>query len=131
MYEAVHFHTSKLSPPKSRRIRSNGAKPELSKVRSFAAMDRLGSGAGPPQHHYQNNQQQRINRTGSFVVGQKLRESKWFAHEEIKILCAVLETGFVVELRRDGCSEDAVRRFGIALWDQGFGTFNAHFFAVG
>lgn len=57
-----------------------------------------------------------IKRGTSFVIGQKLRESKWFTHEEMKILCAVIESGFIVEKQ---CDSENI--FGIALWTSGFG----------
>lgn len=58
----------------------------------------------------------KIKRGTSFVVGQKLRESKWFSHDEIKVLCAVIESGFIVEK-----DEGGITVFGIALWQPGFG----------
>lgn len=58
-----------------------------------------------------------LKRTGSFIVGQKLRESKWFSHEELKILCAVLETGFVVETK----NHNEEKGLGVAVWTPGFG----------
>ena len=36
---------------------------------------------------------------GSSVAVQKLRESKWFKQEEQKIFCAVVECGFIAEVR--------------------------------
>ncbi|XP_013111559.1 uncharacterized protein LOC106090052 [Stomoxys calcitrans] len=36
---------------------------------------------------------------GSSVAVQKLRESKWFKSDEQRIFCAVVESGFIVELR--------------------------------
>lgn len=36
---------------------------------------------------------------GSSVAVQKLRESKWFKSDEQRIFCAVVECGFIVELR--------------------------------
>lgn len=60
-----------------------------------------------------------ISRGASFVVGQKLRESKWFGHEEIKVFLAVVESGFVVEREATGVGEEG--EFGIALWKQGCG----------
>lgn len=54
-----------------------------------------------------------ITRGTSFVVGQKLRESKWFTHEEMKIFLAVVETGFVVEKKEE--------IFGVAVWTPGYG----------
>ncbi|XP_037919401.1 uncharacterized protein LOC119656828 isoform X1 [Hermetia illucens] len=38
---------------------------------------------------------------GSSVAVQKLRESKWFGPEEQRIFCAVVEYGFIVEIRSD------------------------------
>lgn len=54
-----------------------------------------------------------ITRGASFVVGHKLRESKWFTHEEMKIFLAVVETGFIVEV------QDEI--FGVAVWTPGYG----------
>lgn len=50
---------------------------------------------------------------GSSVAVQKLRESKWFQSEEQRILCAVLECGFIVEIREDKENEGW---FGIAIF---------------
>lgn len=36
---------------------------------------------------------------GSSIAVQKLRESKYFKPEESKILCAVVESGFIIETR--------------------------------
>lgn len=57
-------------------------------------------------------------RKTSSVMGQKLRESKWFTHEELKILCAVLESGFIVQKSRN----DEEDQWGIALWNIGYGV---------
>lgn len=54
-----------------------------------------------------------ITRGASFVVGQKLRESKWFTHEEMRVFLAVVETGFIVE------TEGEV--YGVAAWLPGHG----------
>lgn len=35
---------------------------------------------------------------GSTVAIQKLRETKWFGAEEERIFCAVVESGFIVEI---------------------------------
>lgn len=59
----------------------------------------------------ENNVQ--ITRGASFVVGHKLRESKWFTHEEMKIFLAVVETGFIVEVQHE--------IFGVAVWTPGYG----------
>lgn len=50
---------------------------------------------------------------GSSVAVQKLRESKWFGPEESRILCAVLECGFVVEVREEKENEGW---FGVAFF---------------
>lgn len=55
-----------------------------------------------------NNKQQ----FGSSIVGQKLRESKWFGVDESRILCAVIECGFIVETR-EGQENDGW--FGVAI----------------
>lgn len=57
-----------------------------------------------------------VKRSGSFVIGQKLRESKWFTHSEIKIFCAVVETGFLIE-HKNG---DKIQ-WGVAIWAPTFG----------
>lgn len=66
------------------------------------------------------NSTSKLKRGTSFVVGQKLRESKWFDHDEINVLCAVIESGFIVEK-----NEGDTTIFGIALWQPGFGK--SHF----
>lgn len=38
---------------------------------------------------------------GSSVAIQKLRESKWFEIEEERIFCAVVECGFIVEIKEN------------------------------
>ncbi|XP_044766065.1 uncharacterized protein LOC123322226 [Coccinella septempunctata] len=49
----------------------------------------------------------------------KLRTSKWFDHEEISIVCSVLETGFIVE-KKHKMQDDSYTTYGIALWDLGY-----------
>lgn len=56
-----------------------------------------------------SNKQQNF---GSAIAGQKLRESKWFNADESRILCAVIECGFIVETR-DGQENDGW--FGVAI----------------
>lgn len=41
-----------------------------------------------------------IHTFGSSVAVQKLRESKWFKSDEERIFCAVIESGFIVEIRQ-------------------------------
>lgn len=49
-----------------------------------------------------------VNATfGSSVAVQKLRESKWFKPEEQRIFCAVVECGFIVEVRSSAAAEAA------------------------
>lgn len=57
-----------------------------------------------------------VKRSGSFVIGQKLRESKWFTHSELNIFCAVVETGFLIE-HKNG---DNIQ-WGVAIWAPTFG----------
>lgn len=63
----------------------------------------------------QNKPNGQITRGTSFVVGHKLRESKWFNHEEMKVFLAVVETGFIVEVQNE--------IFGIAMWTPGYGEW--------
>ena len=58
----------------------------------------------------------KVNRQNSLVVGQKLRESKWFLHDEINILCAVLESGFILQKKNETTDDHR----GIALWTPGY-----------
>ncbi|XP_030382003.1 uncharacterized protein LOC115629641 [Scaptodrosophila lebanonensis] len=44
---------------------------------------------------------------GSSVAVQKLRESKWFKPEEQRIFCAVVECGFIVEVRSSAAADAA------------------------
>jgi len=78
-------------------------KPKLKQSNSSANIEKL-------------NARPKVTRKGSLVVGQKLRESKWFTHDEINILCAVLESGFIVQ-KKDEKTED---HRGIALWTPGY-----------
>ncbi|CAH4028913.1 unnamed protein product [Pieris brassicae] len=62
---------------------------------------------------------------GSSVAIHKLRETKWFKHDEQNILCAVLESGFVLEVRaEDPLPPDSVvspdyHMYAIAMWKKG------------
>ncbi|XP_022920916.1 uncharacterized protein [Onthophagus taurus] len=58
-----------------------------------------------------------IARTNSYVVGQKLRESKWFDHDELKIFSSVVETGFIIQRKTD---EEEPKAFGIVVWTTGY-----------
>lgn len=42
---------------------------------------------------------------GSHVAVQKLRESKWFKEDEERLFCAVVESGFVLEMINDSLIE--------------------------
>lgn len=100
MHEMVHysFNTFHDEPPR----------PARSKVPNTNSSFSLDKGS---------SQTNGFKRTASFVVGQKLRESKWFSHEETKVLCAVLETGFIVEMK----NQTGEKLQGIAIWTPGFG----------
>lgn len=56
---------------------------------------------------------------GSSVAIHKLRESKWFNHNEDKILCSVVENGFILEKKFKDDNLD--NEWGIAIWKPGFG----------
>lgn len=58
--------------------------------------------------HPNNSEKTRTVKSGSFgssVAIQKLRESKWFDRGEERIFCAVIEAGFIVELRHPETGE--------------------------
>lgn len=69
-------------------------------------------------------------RFGSSVAIHKLRESKWFRHDEQGVLCAVLESGFIVEIKADPDSVEVEEGkvatdhhgYGVAIWKKGKGT---------
>lgn len=87
-------------------VKNNDNKPRLSSSRSSASIERL-SGLSNAK----------LSRKNSLVVGQKLRESKWFAHNEINIVCAVLESGFIIQKK----DENTENERGIAVWTPGYG----------
>ncbi|KAK9877984.1 hypothetical protein WA026_020198 [Henosepilachna vigintioctopunctata] len=62
------------------------------------------------------DRQNNIRRGNSFIIGQKLRESKWFRRDEEKIVCAVLESGFIVE-KHENNQENT---YGIVMWVPGY-----------
>ena len=72
-------------------------------------------------------------RFGSSVAIHKLRETKWFKHDEQNILCAVLESGFVLEVRaEDPLPPDSTlsldyHMYAIAMWKKGKGAYIANF----
>jgi hypothetical protein len=69
--------------------------------------------------------QENVKRSGSFVVGQKLRESKWFTHAEMNIFCAVVESGFIIEQK-----QGEVSRYGVVIWAPGYGEYCARKIAL-
>lgn len=87
-------------------VKNYETKSRLSSSRSSASIERLSG---------QSNT--KLNRKNSLVVGQKLRESKWFAHNEINIVCAVLESGFIVQKKYENTEGER----GIAVWTSGYG----------
>ncbi|XP_017963477.1 uncharacterized protein LOC108656076 [Drosophila navojoa] len=59
-------------------------------------------------HHHKLSVGANVNATfGSSVAVQKLRESKWFKPEEHRIFCAVVECGFIVEVRSSAAAKAA------------------------
>lgn len=68
-------------------------------------------------------------RFGSTVAIHKLRETKWFKHDEQNILCAVLESGFVLEVRAedplppDSTLSPDYHMYAIAMWKKGKGVY--------
>lgn len=69
-------------------------------------------------------------RFGSSVAIHKLRETKWFKHEEQNILCAVLETGFILEVRAedplppDSTLSPDYHMYAVAMWKKGKGMYS-------
>lgn len=69
------------------------------------------------------------HRFGSSVAIHKLRETKWFKHEEQGVLLAVVESGFIVEIKADPlCDEESqipqdYHAYGVAVWKKGKGMF--------
>jgi len=100
LYEAVHFQRSEnyLDYPS----KMKETKPKVQRTRSTGSVQRAVTG-------------QALSRTASFVIGQKLRESKWFKHDELRVFCAVIETGFIVQSK----DESDKIEFGIAVWNAG------------
>lgn len=45
----------------------------------------------------------------------KLRESRWFGPDEWRLFCAVVETGFAIEIKKDG-QENEESTFGIVQY---------------
>jgi hypothetical protein len=65
------------------------------------------------------------NSFGSATVAvQKLRESKWFTVEEEKLFCAVIENGFIVEVKLDLDNEPW---FGVVMCNNKKGGFDQRF----
>lgn len=76
-------------------------------------------------HINQNNHRQQlaavksvasVTAFGSSVAVQKLRESRWFKSDEQKLFCAVVECGFIVEVRCEQTDVENVDSwFGVVL----------------
>lgn len=68
-------------------------------------------------------------RFGSTVAIHKLRETKWFKHDEQNILCAVLESGFVLEVRAedplppDSTLSPDYHMYAVGMWKKGKGVY--------
>ncbi|XP_017782579.1 PREDICTED: uncharacterized protein LOC108566944 [Nicrophorus vespilloides] len=105
LYEAVQFQRSE-NYYNNYTSKIKETKPKVQRTKSATNVQRLLN---------QHQQEGDLSRRGSFVIGQKLRESKWFTHEELRVFCAVIETGFIVQ-RKDDQEEI---EYGIAVWDVG------------
>lgn len=57
---------------------------------------------------------------GSAIAVQKLRESKWFGIDESRVLCAVVECGFIVETFQE---EENLRWYGVVVCKTSRGEF--------
>ncbi|XP_055840867.1 signal transducer and activator of transcription B [Episyrphus balteatus] len=66
-------------------------------------------------NHNNNNNSNKNFAFGSSVAVQKLRESKWFRVDERRIFCAVVECGFLVEVRSQNHDENDQSWFGVVL----------------
>lgn len=112
LYEAVHLQQSEAyydyTNPTTAKMKER-ERVKVQRTKSLSNVQRF------------INQQQDISRRGSYVVGQKLRESKWFNHDELKVFCAVVETGFIVQ-RKDDINDEL--EFGIAVWNTGEGELS-------
>lgn len=112
MHELVHYNLSNSYFEKPKPVkRSLSVPPNLQIPPSAINMEKM------------LKTESGFKRTGSFVIGQKLRESKWFSHEEHKVLCAVLETGFIVESK----NQSGDTKYGVAVWTPGFGMYSVWF----
>lgn len=49
-----------------------------------------------------------VGGSNQHIATQKLRESKWFKENEQKIVCAVMETGFIVEMKLESAQDKTV-----------------------
>lgn len=53
------------------------------------------------------------------IAVQKLRESRWFGADESRLFCAVVESGFVVEIKAEGQENEST--FGVVQFKCGKG----------
>lgn len=68
---------------------------------------------------------------GSSVAVQKLRESRWFKSDEQKLFCAVVECGFIVEVRSEQTDVENVDSwFGVVLCKTAKGGLTVLFFTL-
>ena len=100
-----------LNRQQSRRDRSNSTSNGSPKISTSNGNLKINSNCGMFQMRHDP-----VKRTGSFVIGQKLRESKWFTHAEMNIFCAVVESGFIIEQKQED-----VTRYGVAIWAPSYG----------
>lgn len=76
-----------------------------------------------------NNNNTNSKGFGSSIAAQKLRESKWFGPDECRILCAVIESGFIVEIK-EGQENDGT--FGVVSFKaiKGETLYNSRYVAL-
>ncbi|XP_018330683.1 uncharacterized protein LOC108740736 [Agrilus planipennis] len=103
-----YFHID-LSPTYSNRFFESATPKFSEKSKSTTSVKQFSTTSSFPN-------KKQVTRNCSFVVGQKLRESKWFTHEEVRIFSAVVETGFIVQTK----NEKAQITWGIAAWTPGY-----------
>lgn len=73
---------------------------ELQRRNSFNAADLIR--AKPVEHKWWHFMSGKLGKnSGCTVAIRKLRESKWFRGDEERLFCAVIESGFIVEVTND------------------------------
>lgn len=66
--------------------------------------------------------QEKVGGSNQHIATQKLRESKWFKENEQNIVCSVMESGFIVEIKlesmQDNNTEPTQSHYGIISVEQ-------------